>query len=71
MTAFGGILESACLSVRSCIRPRVLPSVYPCVQNTSFSQSAGGGIKSHLVTAVVDLVTEESIEMMFYLLSYS
>ena len=25
-----------------------------CVQNTSFCQSAGRGIKSHLVTALVD-----------------
>ena len=40
---FGGILESACLSVH----------VSVCVQNTSFCQRAGGGIKSHLVTALV------------------
>ena len=36
---FRGILEPACLSV--------------CVQNTTFCQSAGGGIKSHSVTALV------------------
>ena len=47
---FGGILESACLSV--CLSVHV--SV--CVQNTRFCQSAGGGIKSHLVTALVFLV---------------
>ena len=37
----GGILESACLSV------------CPSVQNTTFCQSAGGGIKLHSVTALV------------------
>ena len=33
----------------------VCPSirVSVCVKNTSFCQSAGGGIKSHLVTALV------------------
>ena len=40
---FGGILESACLSVH----------MSACVQNISFCQSASGGIKSHLVTALV------------------
>ena len=34
------------MSVRLCI--------CQCEQNTSFCQSAGGGIKSHSVTAVVD-----------------
>ena len=43
MKVFRGKLESACLSV--CL------SV--CVQNTSVCQSASGGIKSHLVTALV------------------
>ena len=43
MNVFRGKLESACLSV--CL------SV--CVQNTSVCQSASGGIKSHLVTALV------------------
>ena len=43
MNAFGAVLESACLSVR-------LPI---CVQNSSFCQSTGGGIKTHLVTALV------------------
>ena len=48
---FWGILESACLYV--------CPSVYlcvrmsACVKNTSFCQSAGGGIKSHSATALV------------------
>ena len=45
-----GILESACLSVHSSIHV----SIY--VQNTSFCQSAGGGIKSHLVTALVPVM---------------
>ena len=43
MKVFRGKLESACLSV--CL------SV--CVQNTSVCQSASGGIKSNLVTALV------------------
>ena len=43
MNVFGCILESVCLSV--CV------SIYG--QNTSFFQSAGGHIKSHLVTALV------------------
>ena len=43
MKIFRGKLESACLSM--CL------SV--CVQNTSVCQSASGGIKSHLVTALV------------------
>ena len=41
MNVFGSTLESACVHV----------SV--CVQNTSFCQSAGEGIKSHLVTALL------------------
>ena len=40
---FGGILESVSLSVR----------VSVCVQNTTFCQSTGGGIKSNSVTALV------------------
>ena len=46
MTVFVGILSSACLSVYVSI----------CVQNTNFCQSAGGGSKSHLVTAIVVIV---------------
>ena len=46
---FGGILESACLSVHPCVCPCMCPSV----QKTSFYQSNGGGIMSHLVTALV------------------
>ena len=44
----GGILESA--------RPFVHPCVHPCVclcTEISFHRSADGGIKSHLVTALV------------------
>ena len=47
----GGKMESACLSVCPCICVPVCLSV--CVQNTSFCQSASGGIKSHLVTSLV------------------
>ena len=43
---FGGILESP-LSVHLC--------VCVSIQNTSFCQNAGGGIKSHLVTALVQI----------------
>ena len=43
MKVFRGKLESACLSVCLSI----------CVQNTSVCQSASGGIKSHLVRALV------------------
>ena len=44
----GGILESICLSsVCLCVL------VSACVQNTSLCKSSSGGIKSHLVTAVV------------------
>ena len=43
----GGILESACLSVFVPVHV----SVY--VQNISFYQSTGRGIKSDLVTALV------------------
>ena len=43
MKAFRGKQESACLSIH----------VSVCVLNTSVCQSAGGGIKSHLVTALV------------------
>ena len=42
-----GKLESACLSVHVSVCQSI------CVQNTSVCQSAGGGIKSHLVTALV------------------
>ena len=40
---FEDLLESACVAIR----------VSVCVQNTSFCQSAGGGISSHLVKAPV------------------
>ena len=50
MNVFGGILESANPSVRPCVR---LCTKY-C---TSFFQNPGRGIKSHLVTALVDLGT--------------
>ena len=43
---FGGILEAACVL-----------SVSICVQNNSFCKSAGGFIKSHLVTSLVSFVT--------------
>ena len=43
MNVFEGILETACLSACSCV---------VCVQNTSFCQSTGWGIKLHLVTAL-------------------
>ena len=38
---------SACLSVHQCVRVSISE------QNTSFSQSTGGGIESHLPTALV------------------
>ena len=41
------ILESACLSIHLSL------CVSVCIQNISFCQSAGGGIKSHLVTGLV------------------
>ena len=47
MKIFRGKLESACLSIHVSVCQSV------CVQNTSVCQSAGGGIKSHLVTALV------------------
>ena len=51
----GVILESACLSIRLCVLPTVCPTIHVsvCVQNTSYCQSTGWGIKSHLVTALV------------------
>ena len=53
MKVFRGKLESACLS----IHVSMCQSVY--VQNTSVRQSAGEGIKSHLVTALVYSVVKE------------
>ena len=47
MNVFCVIQELACLSVLVSI------CVSVCVQNACFCQSAGGGIKSHLVTVVV------------------
>ena len=42
MNVFGGILELVCVSVYRCALLCVLVSV--CVRNTSFCQSAGGGL---------------------------
>ena len=53
---FGDILESACLSVHLCVRPCYL-CVQLCVQNSKICQRAGGGIKSHLLTALVSIWT--------------
>ena len=47
---FGGYTRIS-LSVRPSLCPYVCVSV--CVQNTSFCQSAGGGISDSLVTALV------------------
>ena len=55
MNVFWGILESACL----CVCPSVCPCV--CVQNISFCQSAGGSIKSHLVTALIYTIETEAL----------
>ena len=49
MKVFGDISESACLSVRPCVHLWV----HLCTKILVFSPSAGGGIKSHLVTALV------------------
>ena len=49
MKVFRGKLESACLSIHVSVCQSI------CVQNTSVCQSAGGGIKSHLMTALVFL----------------
>ena len=54
-----GILESACLSILPCV------SVSAFVQNTNFCQSAGGGFKSHLVTALVLYGFQKSLEQLF------
>ena len=51
MNVFGSILDPDCLSVRVCGCRCVPMSV--CAKNNNFCQSAGGGIKSHLVTALV------------------
>ena len=45
------VCPSVCPSVCPFVRLCVLVSV--CVQNVSFCESAGGGIKSHLATALV------------------
>ena len=42
---------SECTGIRLSVRPSVRVSI--CVQNTSVCQSAGGGTKLHLVTALV------------------
>ena len=50
-----GILELVILSVHPCVHPCVCVHASICVQNTcnSFCQSAGRGINTHLVTALV------------------
>ena len=50
INVFRSILESHCPSVWSSVCLSMCWSVY---KNTSFCQNAGGGIKSHLVTALV------------------
>ena len=49
------------LSVRPCVCPTVCPSIRMsvCVRNISFCQSAGGGIKSHSVRALVYSVANQ------------
>ena len=54
MKVFRGKLESACLSINVSICQSV------CVQNTTVCQSAGRGIKSHLVTALVFIALKET-----------
>ena len=56
MNVFGGILESACQTVGV--------SVY--VPNTNFCQSAGGGIKSHSVTALVHFAHRQVLQCCFF-----
>ena len=48
------MLESACLTVSMCLCVCLCVIVSICEQNDSSCQSAGGGIKPHLVTALVD-----------------
>ena len=55
MNVFWVKLESACLSVRPSLSVLPSVSVSVCSQNASVYQSAGGGIKSHLVTALVSV----------------
>ena len=50
MKVFRGKLESACLSIHVSICPCVSPSVYKILVSV---KALGGGIKSHLVTALV------------------
>ena len=52
MNVLGDILESACLSVNLSVCLSVCSCISLC-KNTSFCQSPGEGIKSHLVTALV------------------
>ena len=47
-----------CPSICLCVRPSVFVSI--SVQNTSFCQSAGRGIKSHLVIALVCLTLSQT-----------
>ena len=51
MNVYWGYTGISRLSVHPSVCPFVCISVY--VQNTSFRQSTGRGIKSHLVTALV------------------
>ena len=60
MKVFRGELESACLSIHL----SVCQSVY--VQNTNICQRAGGGIKSHLVTALVCITFKFYHLQLFY-----
>ena len=53
MKVFRGKPESACLSIHVSVCQSV------CVQNTSVYESTGGGIKSHLVTALVPKIFVE------------
>ena len=43
MNVFGGVLESACLSVHPCVCVSLCVSI--CLQNTSLCESACGDIK--------------------------
>ena len=63
MKVFRGKLESACLSIHVSVCQSV------CVQNTSVCQSTGGGIKSHLVRALVGTVLQFVIFLIFQIVN--
>ena len=65
MNVFGVILELACLSVHVSVRLSLCLSV----QNTTFCQSAGGGIKSHSETALVYICVQQNSPCLFFFLS--